>query len=86
MSDELTKEKHSKRIQQEQNAIKKQVKIAKQHGYPEKYTEQTHRFAKHHALNCGNPQCPMCANPRHMWGDKTKQELSFEQTEKWSEE
>ena len=24
-----------------------------------------HYFAKHHALNCGRPQCPLCANPRH---------------------
>jgi hypothetical protein len=86
MSDDITREKHSRRLQQERNAIKKQVKIAKQHGYPEKYTEQTHRFAKHHALNCGDPRCSMCANPRHMWGDKTIQELSFEQTKNWSEE
>jgi hypothetical protein len=24
-----------------------------------------HYFAKHHALDCGRPQCPLCANPRH---------------------
>jgi hypothetical protein len=86
MSDEITKEKHSRRIQQEQNAIKKQVKIAKQFNYPETYINQPHRFSKHHVMNCGNPKCVMCANPRQTWGDKTKQELSFEQTEKWSEE
>jgi hypothetical protein len=86
MSDELTKEKHSRRLQQEENAIKKQVKIAKQYGVDKKYTEQPHRFAKHHVLNCGNPKCVMCANPRHTFGEKTIQEKRFEQTEKWREE
>jgi len=86
MSDEITREKHSRRIQQEENAIKKQIKIAKLHGYPQAYLEQSHRFAKHHVMDCGNPQCPMCSNPRYIWGEKTKQELSFEQTKKWSEE
>jgi hypothetical protein len=51
-----------------------------------KYTEQPHRFAKHHVLNCGNPKCVLCANPRHTFGEKTIQEKRFEQTEKWREE
>jgi hypothetical protein len=49
----------------------------------EKYTEQPHRFAKHHVLNCGNPKCIMCDNPRHVWGEKTMQEKSFDQTCEW---
>jgi hypothetical protein len=83
MSDEETKAKRSRRILKEENAIKKQVRIAKQYGMDEKYTEQPHRFAKHHALNCGNPKCIMCDNPRHVWGEKTMQEKSFDQTCEW---
>ena len=84
MSNEDDKIKRSKRLQKEQNAVNKQVKIAKSHGLD---TKEPHKFAKHHALDCGNPDCSMCGNPRHL--DKkgrTKQEYSFEQTKKWTEE
>ena len=82
MSDEETKERRSRRIQKEENAINKQVRIAKRYGV-EKYTEQPHRLAKHHALDCGNPKCIVCANPRHLRGEKTIQEKRFEQTDNW---
>lgn len=52
----------AKRIQQKQRGIRRQVKIAAAHGMD---TSEPHRFAKMSALNCGNPKCPMCANPRH---------------------
>ena len=80
MSDELTKEKHSRRIQKTQNKIKRQQDIAKVNHVNVK---DPHRFAKKHAMNCGNPKCIMCSNPRHVWNEKTKQEISFEQTDKW---
>lgn len=80
MSDEETKEKRSRRIHQEEAAIKRQVKIAKTHLAP---PVEAHRYHKHHALDCGVPQCPMCSSPRKLWGNKTIQELSFEQTDKW---
>jgi hypothetical protein len=64
------KQKRGKRIMQRQAAIKKQVKIAKSHGLK---VEEPHRYAKHHALDCGVPNCPMCANPRRQ-GKKTLQE------------
>jgi len=83
MSDREQKEKHSKRLQKEINAIKKQQKIAKAHGAPD-FQYESHRFAKHHAMDCGNPECGMCGNPRHLYKDgKTVQEKSFEQTGKW---
>ncbi len=63
MSDSKDKFKHSKRLQKEENAIRKQQKISKSHGMPE-HQDQAHRFAKHHAMDCGNPQCPLCGNPR----------------------
>ena len=69
--DEQAKEKHSKRIYQKENYVKKQTKIAKQFGIQEK---QPHRFAKHSPLNCGNPKCVMCGNPRKTFNELTIQE------------
>lgn len=69
MSDPDDKFKHSKRLHQEETAIHKQQKIAKSHGAPD-HQHQGHRFAKHHAMDCGNPQCPLCGNPRKTHKDK----------------
>ena len=87
MSDEYSKKKHSKRIQQTENQIHKQQKIALQHGLTRKEVErEPHRFAKHHAMDCGNPECFLCANPRHLHKHgETKQEKSFKQTETWND-
>jgi hypothetical protein len=82
MSDEESRIKHSKRILKTENTIKKQTKIAKTHGMEIK---EPHKLAKHHALDCGVPNCPMCSSPRKVSGAKTKQEQSFEQTEKWND-
>ena len=82
MSNPDDKEKRSKRLHKEESAIKKQQKIAKSHGAPE-YQTEGHRYAKHHAMDCGDPGCTMCGNPRKVFKEKTKQELSFEQTDKW---
>ena len=61
MGELFTKEKHEKRIQQKFRHIQRQVKIAKRNGIDVK---ESHRFAKHNAMNCGTPDCPMCSNPR----------------------
>ena len=71
MSTEEDKFKHSKRLLKDENAVKKQIKIAKEHGVPIK---DSHKFAKQHALNCGNPKCVMCANPRKTFNELTLQE------------
>ena len=71
MSTEEDKFKHSKRLLKDENAVKKQVRIAKEHGVPIK---DAHKFAKHHALNCGNPNCVMCGNPRKTFNELTLQE------------
>ena len=68
MSTEQDKFKHSKRLLKDENAIKKQTKIAKEHGMDIK---EPHKFAKHHAMDCGNPECALCGNPR-----KTHKELT----------
>lgn len=83
MSNEEDKFKKSKRILKDENAIRKQLKIAKVYKIP---VDSPHQLAKHHVLDCGNPNCVMCANPRKVWKEKTIQERRFEQTEKYKEE
>ncbi len=80
MSTEEDKFKHSKRLLKDDNAIKKQTKIAKSAGVP---VDEPHKFAKHHALDCGNPECFLCGNPRKTHKDKlTQQEKRlFQDTE-----
>jgi hypothetical protein len=80
MSTEEDKFKHSKRLQKDDNAVKKQTKIAKEFGVP---VEEPHKFAKKHAMNCGNPKCVMCGNPRKTFKELTAQEKRlFQDTEK----
>ena len=79
MSHEFDKEKHSKRLHQDEVHITKQVKIAKAYGVPVK---EPHKFAKKHVLNCGDPNCVMCMNPRKAFGEKTIQEKRFDQKER----
>ena len=76
MSKEEDKFKHSKRLLKDDNAIKKQVKIAKGHRVSEYNPKELepHRYHKHHAMDCGNPGCMLCANPRRTWNELTIQE------------
>lgn len=67
MSTEQDKFNHSKRLLKDENAIKKQTKIAKAAGIK---VDEPHKFAKHHALDCGNPECFLCGNPRKTHKDK----------------
>jgi hypothetical protein len=69
MSNNEDRVKHSKRLHQEQTVIKKQSDIAKSHGLP---VTEPHMFAKHHATDCGNPDCPTCGNPRHNGASKDR--------------
>lgn len=78
MSSEEDKEKHSKRIHQKGNYIRKQMQIAKLNRVP---VEEPHMFAKHSVMNCGDPKCILCSNPRKTWKEKTIQEKRFEQKE-----
>jgi hypothetical protein len=73
MANELAKYLNSRRRQKDENAIRKQSKIAKQHRaseYNPRETKQPHRYNKHHAMDCGNPECFMCGNPRKTHKDK----------------
>ena len=84
MSTPEDKESHGKRIQQKDRYIKRQVKIAKSNGKEVKAGEE-HRYAKHSAATCGNPNCVMCGNPRKFWKERTIQEKKFIQTESWDD-
>ena len=87
MSNETTKEIRSKRLYAEEVKIQKQVKIAKAHGLSDKdkAIKEPHRLAKQHAMDCGQPGCVMCGNPRKTFKEPTIQEKSFEQTQDWIE-
>jgi hypothetical protein len=72
MDHEQAKRKNSSRRFRDENIIKKQLKIAKLKGFESsnQVLEQPHRLIKHHAMDCGNPHCGLCGNPRHIRKDK----------------
>ena len=72
MSRDEDKIKHSKRLLKDENAIAKQIKIAKAHGLTnnDPILAEPHRLAKHHAMDCGNPECYLCGNPRKTHKDR----------------
>jgi hypothetical protein len=79
MSTEQDRFKNSQRRLRDESAVKKQTRIAKAYGVPVK---EPHKFAKHHAMNCGNPDCVMCGNPRKTFNELTAQEKRlFQDTE-----
>ena len=82
--DEEAKLKHSKRLQQKQNHIDKQARLAKAYGIKVDH-DDLHRYQKINLLNCGDPKCIMCSNPRKIFKDKTIKEKSFEQSKLWDE-
>ena len=74
MSNDLAKFINSKRRHKTDVAISRQVKIAKNHYHVKSEynptSDQPHRLAKHHAMDCGNPRCYLCGNPRKTHKDK----------------
>lgn len=76
MSNELAKYLNSRRRFRDETAVKKQVKIAKAHGLTskDKAVKEPHRLAKHHAMDCGQPGCMLCGNPRKIFKERTAQE------------
>ena len=69
MANEFAKFKNSTRGHKTEVAIARQVKIAKTHGSTPD-VKQPHRLAKRHAMDCGNPACYLCGNPRKTHKDK----------------
>lgn len=81
MSNEQFKIKTSTRRHRTESAVKRQVKIAKQHGlgFNDEVIKEPHRLAKHHAMDCGRPGCMVCGNPRKTLRERTIQEKKFMQ-------
>lgn len=61
MSDEFERIKHSKRISRTRDAELRQARIARAHGIT---VRELHRYSKHHFMDCGISNCPLCGNPR----------------------
>jgi hypothetical protein len=75
MSNDTAKFLNSRRRHKNDVAIARQVKIAKSHGtYNQANIKQPHRLVKHHAMDCGNPHCYLCGNPRKTHKDKLTQQ------------
>jgi hypothetical protein len=76
MANELAKFINSQRRHRDQNAVNRQVKIAKAHGlgFYDKAIKEPHRLVKHHAMDCGQPGCMLCGNPRKIFKERTAQE------------
>jgi hypothetical protein len=65
MANEFAKFKNSVRRHKTDVHIARQVKIAKSKGtFNQTNIKQPHRLAKRHAMDCGNPACYLCGNPR----------------------
>ena len=79
MSTDQDRFKHSKRLLKDENAINKQLKIAKAHGSSDdKNVKNPHRLAKQHAMDCGNPKCLLCSREK-VFGEPTIQQKRFDQ-------
>jgi hypothetical protein len=90
VANELAKYLNSRRRLKDENAIRKQTKIAKQHRvseYNPGEPKQPHRYNKHHAMDCGRPGCAMCGNPRHIHKDglTAQEKRLFQDVEKTSD-
>jgi hypothetical protein len=71
MSNEQARFINSRRRHKNDVAVARQVKIARAAGTP---VDAAHRFVKRHALDCGNPQCFLCGNPRKTHKDRLTQQ------------
>lgn len=79
MSSDEERIRRSKRKHKARMKMIRQYKIAKDYNcLPTGYEDTIHIFHKHKALNCGNPDCVMCGNPRKMFGQKTLQECKHD--------
>lgn len=79
MSSEEFKIKASKRRLKDQNAVRKQVRIAKAHGLTDKDIGEPHKLAKHHSMDCGTPGCVLCSNPRRNKTYNKKERLTIQE-------
>ena len=78
MSNDLAKFINSKRRHKNDVAVARQLKIAvASHNptlSPRRDIKQPHRLVKRHAMDCGNPRCFLCGNPRKTHKDRLTQQ------------
>jgi hypothetical protein len=71
MANDTAKFINSRRRHKTDVAIARQVAIAKSNRtFNQRNVVQTHRLAKHHAMDCGRPGCYVCGNPRKTHKDR----------------
>lgn len=74
MSNELARFINSRRRHKTDVAVARQLKIAMASHHPAfppgRIIKQPHRLHKRRAMDCGNPQCYLCGNPRKTHKDK----------------
>jgi hypothetical protein len=78
MSNDLAKFVNSRRRHKNDVAVARQLKIAvashNPTSIPGRDIKQPHRLHKRHAMDCGNPQCYLCGNPRKTHKDRLTQQ------------
>ena len=88
MSDETVKFSRTLRRHQKRRHIGRQVDLV-QTLSPDylRRVKSSHKFHKKNALNCGDPNCTMCGNPRKFFSELTIQEKKALQEEiDWNDE
>lgn len=63
-----------------ENIINKRKKQLEIYDIPVK---TPHKLSKMNGLNCGNPDCVYCSNPRKIFKQKTRKEIAFNETQDW---
>lgn len=71
MSSELIRYIRSKRKSSTWCHIFRQKNIGLAHGI---LVKEPHKNVKKKIMRCSKPNCILCANPRKLWNEKTKQE------------
>ena len=78
MSNQDDKMKNSTRRFRDETAIRRQLDIIKSKPWhsatTNKSIDEPHRLVKLKAMDCGNPKCFMCGNPRRSHKDKLTQQ------------
>lgn len=78
MSDEVTRNTRSIRFKNDFRNIRKQLELAKAYSVPVP-ENKVHRLSKLNLLNCGNPHCWLCANPRKIHKGSNKKSLTVQE-------
>jgi hypothetical protein len=76
MSQTTDKSTRSRRIQQKNRHIARQVRIRQAHKFPgvTEKVDSPHRYHKTSGVTCGDSRCAMCGNPRKFFKELTMQE------------